>query len=326
MNSDNLAFGLPDNTFVGGATIGYAENASINLAVEKIEKEAGNPLRLVKTFLSKVTASFEADLNETHTENHILALGLQKGIIHDIEGSVIQTFWKTLIAGWDANHAYTSGQYLEPDTLTGYYYECTTSGTSDGSTEPTWPTTVGSTVTDGTAVWTCRAYPVETVTLGAFREGDLFYGQLAGYNIKLDADIVIYNSALDTIYDIDDDYWLDKAFGRVYIVPGGQIEIDAGVGGLNGTTIKALYKYTQITDKDIYLDPDTALIDDNDLEFIYTNRDTGEKIGFEYSSFQSDGNASMNMNDQPTTIKFKGDAQLDATNPDYEIGKITFYK
>lgn len=37
-----------------------------------------------------------------------------------------------------------------------FVYECTTAGTGSATTEPTWPTTAGSTVTDGTIVWTCR--------------------------------------------------------------------------------------------------------------------------------------------------------------------------
>jgi len=36
-----------------------------------------------------------------------------------------------------------------------YWYECTTAGTS-GTVEPVWPLTVGATVNDGTAIWTCR--------------------------------------------------------------------------------------------------------------------------------------------------------------------------
>lgn len=38
-----------------------------------------------------------------------------------------------------------------------YYYKCTTAGTSSATTEPTWPTTPGNTVVDGTVTWTCYA-------------------------------------------------------------------------------------------------------------------------------------------------------------------------
>jgi len=59
-------------------------------------------------------------------------------------------------ARWVASTAYALGAYVRPTTPNGFRYECTTAGTS-GTTEPVWPTTLGSTVTDGTAVWTCRA-------------------------------------------------------------------------------------------------------------------------------------------------------------------------
>lgn len=42
-----------------------------------------------------------------------------------------------------------------PSTSNGYCYEATTGGDTSG-TEPTWPTTIGDTVTDGTVVWTCK--------------------------------------------------------------------------------------------------------------------------------------------------------------------------
>ena len=43
---------------------------------------------------------------------------------------------------------------ITPVTKNGRKYTCTTAGTS-GATEPTWLTTVGNTVADGTAIWTC---------------------------------------------------------------------------------------------------------------------------------------------------------------------------
>lgn len=55
---------------------------------------------------------------------------------------------------WTLTTAYTAGQYISPDAATenGYMYFVTGSGTS-GGTAPTWNTTVGSTVSDGTATY-----------------------------------------------------------------------------------------------------------------------------------------------------------------------------
>jgi len=60
---------------------------------------------------------------------------------------------------WAAATAYALGGFVRPTTVDNtneFVYECTTAGTS-GATEPTWPTTDGATVTDGTTlVWTAR--------------------------------------------------------------------------------------------------------------------------------------------------------------------------
>lgn len=58
-------------------------------------------------------------------------------------------------AAWQASTAYALGDAARPVTRNGFNYECTTAGTS-AATEPTWPTTAGLTVTDGTAIWTAR--------------------------------------------------------------------------------------------------------------------------------------------------------------------------
>ena len=61
-------------------------------------------------------------------------------------------------AAWQASTAYSWGAFVWPTTFNGYKYVCTTAGTSHATTEPTWPTTLGQTVTDGTTlVWTCHS-------------------------------------------------------------------------------------------------------------------------------------------------------------------------
>ena len=60
---------------------------------------------------------------------------------------------------WSALTAYEAGYNMVKTT--NYYYLCTTSGTS-ASVAPTWPTTFGNTVTDGSIVWTCVAHARRT--------------------------------------------------------------------------------------------------------------------------------------------------------------------
>jgi hypothetical protein len=62
-----------------------------------------------------------------------------------------------ILPDWAVVTAYSLGDSVIPTTPNGYRYECTTAGTSHATTEPTWPTSISSTVADGTVVWTCIA-------------------------------------------------------------------------------------------------------------------------------------------------------------------------
>lgn len=85
-------------------------------------------------------------------------LGLQFG---DTAYTPPATFWVGLVSAstWLATTAYTVGNLVVPTTFNslsgsvGRIFKCTTAGTS-GSTQPTWPTTAGGTVTDGSVTWT----------------------------------------------------------------------------------------------------------------------------------------------------------------------------
>ena len=54
---------------------------------------------------------------------------------------------------WAAATAYDLDDLVVPTTANGHYYKATTAGTSHAADEPVWPTN-GTTVADGTAVWT----------------------------------------------------------------------------------------------------------------------------------------------------------------------------
>jgi uncharacterized phiE125 gp8 family phage protein len=55
---------------------------------------------------------------------------------------------------WIKETAYAEDDQVVPVTENGLVYYASTAGTT-GTTEPTWPLTIGGTVADGTAVWTC---------------------------------------------------------------------------------------------------------------------------------------------------------------------------
>lgn len=91
-----------------------------------------------------------------------------------------------LLPNWAAAVSRSLGDLIEPSTPNGYVYECTTSGTSHASTEPTWPTSgLGSTVTDGTAVWTFRGAKHLTTEIKLASTNDGLAGATPGAALSL---------------------------------------------------------------------------------------------------------------------------------------------
>jgi lambda family phage minor tail protein L len=66
------------------------------------------------------------------------------------------------IAAWAASTAFSVGDIRRAttDQASGLFFRCTTAGTS-ASSEPSWPTDIGSTITDNTCVWTAIASAYE---------------------------------------------------------------------------------------------------------------------------------------------------------------------
>ena len=60
----------------------------------------------------------------------------------------------TTPAVWTASIVYAVNAVVRPHPLNGFWYRCHVAGTS-GTAQPTWPTTVGATVMDGTVTWMC---------------------------------------------------------------------------------------------------------------------------------------------------------------------------
>jgi len=70
---------------------------------------------------------------------------------------------------WTANTAYAVGDVVKKTTYNSHSYLCTVAGTSHATTEPTWPTTNGTTKVDNTVTWT--TYDSKTYQVKA-KQGD----------------------------------------------------------------------------------------------------------------------------------------------------------
>lgn len=75
--------------------------------------------------------------------------------------------------------AYTLGQVVRPSSGNGFIYRAAVAGTSGGSA-PTWPTVVGTTVTDGGVTWTCEGrgalvFDADDVSWSTFTAGPFRY-------------------------------------------------------------------------------------------------------------------------------------------------------
>ncbi len=116
-----------------------------------------------------------------------------------------------LLDQWTAATAYALGDIIEPITPNGYKYKVTTAGTSHATIEPTFPTTIGSTVNDNSSiVWTCYAiaHPITEIKLsltsgglGAATGGaalNLGHTILSGTSNKVEVNIRFTNTSTTT--------------------------------------------------------------------------------------------------------------------------------
>jgi phage tail sheath gpL-like len=79
--------------------------------------------------------------------------GMEQVVFIDTTG-MVAGMTAQLYQVWTISTTWAVGDQVVPTVADGFYFRCTTPGAGSG-TQPTWPTTIGATVTDGAAVWTC---------------------------------------------------------------------------------------------------------------------------------------------------------------------------
>jgi hypothetical protein len=101
----------------------------------------------------------------THTRVSDLTNELSTGSGYTAGGVALSSPTTTVVAAnswasqWAASTAYKAGQLVRPTVANTYVYRATNAGSSGGS-QPTWPTTIGQTVTDSGVTWVCAGKAV----------------------------------------------------------------------------------------------------------------------------------------------------------------------
>ncbi len=134
------------------------------MALDDLSFKLYQDSELKKPYGDTLSVTHNSDLSD-NDQDFVLYLGsnetdvqLQSNInpgIDDIVFSPVDN-----IPDWEASAVQDLGYSVEPTASNGYRYTVTTAGTSD-ATEPTWPTAIGSSVTDGTIIWTCVSHTHE---------------------------------------------------------------------------------------------------------------------------------------------------------------------
>lgn len=106
----------------------------------------------------------------------------------DVVTQINQTY-----SAWATVTNYSVGDRRIPTVANSLYYEVTADAGSSAVAEPTWPTTIGSTVVDGGITWTCKGYyggfPSPHIPTPIFADGYVF--------LPSSGTDKIYNSDLD---------------------------------------------------------------------------------------------------------------------------------
>ena len=116
---------------------------------------------------------------------------------------------------WAALTNYSVGDRRIPTVSNGYYYEVTTDAGSSAAAQPTWPTTIGTTVVDSGITWTCKGeyggFPTPHIPTPKFIDGYMI--------LPLSGSLDIYNSDVDNIYGwgssnfVSAEMWPDNILG-----------------------------------------------------------------------------------------------------------------
>ena len=172
------AFGLTDQLALDKALTEYSQTAEDTNTVKDLINAIAGATLAPYTHTTAVTVTYDSEdsLIDSFAPNdsfHVVVgdtrlakirelLDWTRCVVRDENDGELHIFVPTILGNtWEASTAYVLQDYVQPTSPNdNFTYRCTTAGTSDSS-EPTFPTTAGNTVNDGTAVWTAVGFDYE---------------------------------------------------------------------------------------------------------------------------------------------------------------------
>lgn len=153
-----------------GRGIWYYNNKIYSIFGSKLYED-GTEIETLSTATGMCGAVELIDSNNFSSASLFIADGIDAWIINN---AGVVTRVDTRHLQWAGSTPTEAGDRRVPTTIGSYWYVAVTSGTT-GTSEPTWPTTIGNTVTDGSITWRCEGTysgPAKFQTSHAYAVGD----------------------------------------------------------------------------------------------------------------------------------------------------------
>lgn len=168
-------------------------------------------LHIAKLSSSDLSDAYLHLINRDVTERYTVVLVNGNIKVYDLAGTE-KTVTFPGRASWLITHAYgTVGETIQPSPPNGFLYKVTTAGTS-GSSQPTWPTDYGLTVTNGSVVFTCVPDYLKVTDART----EFACVSVADYTFVLNKNVVVGVEAAGRDLEVDPEsyYWLNRQIGR----------------------------------------------------------------------------------------------------------------
>ena len=235
MITSNVAVGRSvlslQTDLAGPAGISYSASPSITrLSLRNPESTPVSGSKIVtgiyldgveNAVLSGLISNFSACVS---IGSNVRGLDAKDLLVLDLRSTPSNNLWED---AWAATTAYSTGKYIKPTVskANGWFYIASTGGTT-GAAEPTWPTTLGATVVDGTVTWLAVNTSIN-ISIGNAQQASF-------RNIRSEAGIVAFQNAGNANLSFDSCRLVGESMAYLNTATSGNSELVSSNGLYSG--------------------------------------------------------------------------------------------